>query len=97
MILALVLTWLAPLADCGGGSLDLHHYHVLAAKRSMEYIVGCPLDDAGNLQKCMVVSSLVSDTTATSLALPEPALNEAVMWNDPVAVDAAGNTSDQCQ
>lgn len=48
----------------------------------------------------IVSGSHIEDITSTynvSLDIPDPGVDEAIAWRDPISVDFAGNTSDECQ
>lgn len=80
MLATLLLSWIAPLANCDGGLLSLDHYEVWTAR----IVSGSHTES-------------VISTTDVSLNIPDPAVDEAIAWRDPISVDFAGNTSDECQ
>lgn len=93
LLLALLLSWDAPLANCDGSPLtDLDHYEVPVFRA---VIIGwMPCDTS----LCPIYSRGVDrmPTIETQLFVAEPGLGEVLGWEWPEAIDAAGNSSRDC-
>lgn len=109
LVLAVVLSWYAPLFNCGGVDplTDLDRYEVPIFRAViLEWLV-CS-DDAGTPFPCPVYSrSLVrhlipldagpcGSAPAPCLGLADPGPGEVLGWLDPEAIDTAGNSSADC-
>lgn len=91
------MTWLAVTHDCRGGlELQPVRYQVAYRLGFMRHSPVCPLDEQGNQQACVGWTTGMPVTTETSLTLPEPGSGEVTVWDDPMALDPAGNRSDAC-
>jgi hypothetical protein len=94
-VIALLLTWLAVTVDCHGAPSPVDHYEVAASYGSMQFTDTCPLDLSGAPQRCAVWNGGIFTTPNASLTLADPIVGEVLAYSFPVAVDAAGNRSDE--
>lgn len=93
-MLALLLTWLPPATDCGGGPLlDLAGYRVEWMTRACWNV---ETDYPSCEMPVLRSADLPADATSWSGDLSDPpAVGQATYWHL-LAVDAAGNRSDEC-
>lgn len=96
MLATLVLSWLAVTADCDGKPELAVTYVVPASIGMMAFISWCPLDEMGNVQRCPVWVDMTAATADVSVTLPDPAYGEVLAYQMPIAIDAAGNSSEDC-
>lgn len=92
-VIALLLSWLTVSLDCHGRPEAFVTYSVWTERVTQIGIVLC---EDGTLA-CPVYSRTFVEygTAATSLWLDDPAPGGMIAWQEPVAVDAAGNRSDE--
>ena len=98
LILFLSLSWDAVQHDCRGGmEYQPVRYQVAYRLGFMRDSPLCPRTEAGDVQPCIGWTTGLPVTESLSLSLPEPAVGEVTVWDDPVSLDPAGNRSEACQ
>src|SRR5262245_4080320 len=95
----LILSWNAPMDNCDGSPLmDLDHFELPVYRAEIIGDMPCDPDDPAAGTCPIYLRTLVRWlTTMTSVRIPDPGLGEVLGYEWPVAVDAAGNTSEACQ
>ena len=100
MILALaqiVISWWVVTLDCNGMNEMSQPVTYLMPLWTGEMARNpiCPADELGQAQDCAVWTLIEVDTgQANTYSVPDPPIGKVYATMDPVAVDAAGNRSD---
>jgi len=92
VLLLFLLSWLPVTTNCDGSPTnDVHHYEVRWGERAC---VGWDTDTPTCIEAHEV--RIIYWTTTTRLPAADPPALGAGYWYEVVAVDGAGNKSDQC-
>lgn len=98
-MLATVLSWSAVLTSCAGGPEDVVLYDVAALMVMLSAWEAGPDGALNPRYVWMDLSHMVEATANPRTVLPDPPADSVLFWAEPpVAIDAAGNRSDEaCQ
>jgi hypothetical protein len=88
-----LFTWLAVSQDCHGAAEPFPPVYEVRVWQAA--VTGSHVGPDGGLWPTYTRLDERTLIPGTAYALPEPAVGGVVAWWDPVAVDAAGNRSDQ--
>lgn len=95
--LAFILSWLPVTARCDGSAFVTPiHYEVRVQRFQTSLAPGCPPDADGAPQPCVQRTEVIQRTLQLATVIAEPAVGEAVAWDGPDAVNAAGGRSSEC-
>ena len=91
MLATLLLSWLAVTQDCHGAPELAVTYSV---RTELETLEGWATAPDGSLQPVVSREFHAIATPVASLSIPDPGVDQMIAYWDPIAIDAAGNTSE---